>query len=409
LYLKIAISDLFSSLHQSQIQFDYYLSSLDVLTWVLLGTCFFLLSFTISLHLRRIKSDVFFGLIAPVVETFFGIDGITKFKDLRVVFIIWSLGVMVLTNLFKGQLSNGMIMPLINFPLRTWEQLVNHGEFQIHSVIETSITSDPVFYASVSENKLRFHAPRNMFEGDLCSLINDNVFSGGECGLIIFEDPSQEFLQMEKINLVYFQLYSRSEISATNITKTESKLEAFIPKQLIPLEPKCEIYHGSYDIKAAETAISYCKNSVLVANKKTFKLLIDPVFPDRSVRRNLKYVKSLDALETSSIVVTYDKDFQPIFELVLSRASEQGMYNYWSTRAEHARFVAGNKLPQLQEFLPQGINSNLISVFILYSVLVAFSFIILFAENVAWYVLFPFWLFYKCSNSSQAQILRLWL
>jgi len=88
------------------------------------------------------------------------------------------------------------------------------------------------------------------------------------------------------------------------------------------------------------------------------------MFLDMSAKK-LQHVKSEDSHETSTTIMTYDKGVHPVFERVLSRATEQGLYKYWSKRMEHLRCVAGNTMPQLQLFL-QGIKSNLLSAFVIY-------------------------------------------
>jgi len=194
----------------------------------------------------------------------------------------------------------------------------------------------------------------------------------------------------------YYQYHTNYETRdqlVNNGTEEESKLTKLQSRSKVAAErepcnnrthwkPRRKQFHyyGAFDLHYAIKLISGCNGTAFVESEDNFKMFINMIFPRRSSIQNLGITKSDDRFLGPIIRLHFKKRLNPLFDKIVERSTEQGIYKYWNTKFTYAKAVmnniwGGDHYKVLQMYL------NLSGIFKIY-VWLAVTFVVVFLTEI---------------------------
>jgi len=136
-----------------------------------------------------------------------------------------------------------------------------------------------------------------------------------------------------------------------------------------------------YGYVDAEAKLSKCKNTAFADTVQNFHQYLMNWLPKRSRKRNSMYFLSKDdSMVRKSMWLTYSRYLNPSVLRRLMSTLESGIYNYWRELLWFPKIIQHLKVPFPEDFLPQGLKSNIVTVFWVYGILFGTAVIVFLAE-----------------------------
>ncbi|OXA48743.1 hypothetical protein Fcan01_16773 [Folsomia candida] len=358
-----------------------------------------------------------------------------RIKLYRPIIVSWMLMCIILSNGYKSILTNTVVAPMDNHSPKTFRELVQNSTFQIFSIQDEYPRNVPLEWGAISakfggiicppgyenwphEHCTRFYScsdgfiqeiqcpgglyfdmdagicnlaslvtdcnsddgmrvsckandtnitstvllphPRTEFEDDLCNTISvesDGVVACGKCfkfNTSTFEEDVEKVRRHLYAHGIYAQLHAgRTSIISQNISQNTG-------------------YRGIQD------QLTECNGTVYIDTEEVFRDYLSYVFPARSVKRNLMISHSDESFLESMQVLKFSNFMNSIVTWRVQRSLESGVYKYWRKMLAYLSFISrvshqSNRTRSVEELQPQNLQSNLITVFILYIILIGLS------------------------------------
>jgi len=281
-------------------------------------------------------------------------------------------------NFYNTFLTDSTILPLSNHPVETWAELYDDEYFSVYSLLNSNKTRVKTVDFNYEQNILRASAPRSLFEHYFCRglpTLNFNKTDYGDINVCSAQSALENNIE-GFTNVLYpddikgVKFYNRLKVTG-GISECWEEDTYYL----------CSYAAANDSLEKFETLLSFCNGSVFVERDEVFSKFILPIFPKRSRYRNLLYTLSKERLEMGTSLLSYMKGENPLFDRILARVSEQGLYNYWYNRFFHAQgaLLFANKVFDNPGFNAQGLHSNILGAFLIYRffiVLCLFFFVI---------------------------------
>jgi len=140
-------------------------------------------------------------------------------------------------------------------------------------------------------------------------------------------------------------------------------------------------YYGSRNFTQANELISLCDGQVLVDTSEKIDVYNNKIFPKRSGRKNLEFIKSLEEFSGTKLILQYEKFESFVLDTFVRIGFENGLYSFWwilFASAKMQRNLKFNFKPNLQ---PQNLSSNLSTIFLLVGILYMIAILVLAIES----------------------------
>jgi len=291
-----------------------------------------------------------------------------------------------LCNFYKIFLTDGTVLPLTNNPVEKWGEIYD-GSLSVYSLFHVNKLNTEETWSTAfayEANTFVSYTPLTIFEKSFCERLPILQFGEGE-------DNTGPFCAATETSPETFKIWSNKfnsgEIIDMKFYKSLKRISNEISCDRTQYGLHCLSFTSKNGIENIEGILSHCNGSVLVDTDEEFKEFILQLFPKRSTKRNLLYKLSEDALEIGRFIANYPKGLNPLFDRVMSRSSEQGIYDYWYSRFLHAKgtiLYSDKSFTKDIIFAPQNLASNILGVFLIYVILVCLV-LLCFISEVIYY------------------------
>jgi len=265
-------------------------------------------------------------------------------KQKVILTLLWVIFLFSRKTLYTSVLFKTVVLPIRGYSPQTWNELLNTPNILLYSLpYYSELHSDEYDVVKNSSSIYEFQ-PRSAFENMHCSNQKIRYFDKYDRSELLCEyyrhntgarsDYRREVKEPTKLQKSAIHLYSRFKIASAKIPCSD--------RSHWKLGLKPVHYLSTFDLHYALKLISECNATAFVETEDNFKLMINSVFPKRSYRRNMEIIKSRDTLKGPFVKLHYKKRINPLFDLVVDRSVEQGIYKYWDRKFTYAKMLLNN-------------------------------------------------------------------